>query len=85
MGDEEGQKEFTERNASGQPTEVASQTPAFGASFGFDSNAAAGFPGAMGFGGDISQMQMMMAMQNGMTPNAFGNFPIMGKCLLRQH
>lgn len=32
----------------------------------------------MNFGGDFNQMQMMMAMQNGMAPN-FGAFPIMGK------
>ncbi|KAI2465898.1 hypothetical protein F4781DRAFT_372840 [Annulohypoxylon bovei var. microspora] len=33
----------------------------------------------MNFGnGDMSQMQMMMAMQNGMNPAAFGSFPMMG-------
>ncbi|KAJ3578706.1 hypothetical protein NPX13_g1858 [Xylaria arbuscula] len=33
----------------------------------------------MNFGnGDMTQMQMMMAMQNGMNPAAFGSFPIMG-------
>lgn len=32
----------------------------------------------MNFGGDLNQMQMMMAMQNGMAPN-FGAFPMMGK------
>lgn len=35
------------------------------------------FPG----GGDFNQMQMMMAMQNGMGPNSFGGFPMMGKAL----
>jgi hypothetical protein len=30
--------------------------------------------------GDFNQMQMMMAMQNGMAPNSFGGFPMMGKC-----
>ncbi|KAI0128434.1 pre-mRNA-splicing factor 38B [Xylariales sp. AK1849] len=30
-------------------------------------------------GGDMSQMQMMMAMQSGMNPAAFGTFPMMGK------
>ena len=30
-------------------------------------------------GGDMNQMQMMMAMQNGMNPAAFGSFPMMGK------
>ena len=77
-GVEDGQKDLTERHSSGQPAEEASQTPAFGAGFGFDGNVAAGFPGGMGFGGDMSQMQMIMAMQNGMAPNAFGNFPMMG-------
>ncbi|KAK6864162.1 hypothetical protein PG990_006402 [Apiospora arundinis] len=28
--------------------------------------------------GDMNQMQMMMAMQNGMNPAAFGSFPMMG-------
>jgi hypothetical protein len=28
--------------------------------------------------GDFNQMQMMMAMQNGMAPNSFGGFPMMG-------
>ncbi|ROV94694.1 hypothetical protein VSDG_06185 [Cytospora chrysosperma] len=32
----------------------------------------------MNFGGDFNQMQMMMAMQNGMGSN-FGGFPMMGK------
>ena len=38
-----------------------------------------GFPG-MGFGdmNQMQQMQMMMSMQNGMAPNAFGGFPMMG-------
>lgn len=27
--------------------------------------------------GDMNQMQMMMAMQNGMGPNSFGGFPMM--------
>ncbi len=30
-------------------------------------------------GGDMNQMQMMMAMQNGMNPASFGSFPMMGK------
>lgn len=56
-----------------------SQTPAFGAVNGFDTSAAGGFP-SMGFGGtDFNQMQMMMAMQNGMGgAGGFGNFPMMG-------
>ena len=37
-----------------------------------------GFPGmAGGLGGDMNQMQMMMAMQNGMMPGGF-NFAMMG-------
>jgi hypothetical protein len=37
----------------------------------------------MNFGnGDMTQMQMMMAMQNGMNPAAFGSFPMMGSFLL---
>jgi hypothetical protein len=51
----------------------------FGMGFGYD-NTAAGFPnmGLMGQGAEFNQMQMMMAMQNGMAPNAFGSFPMMG-------
>jgi hypothetical protein len=33
--------------------------------------------------GDFNQMQMMMAMQNGMQPNAFGGFPLMGTSFRR--
>lgn len=69
----EGKKE--DAQAAGQGV---SQTPGFGAGFGFDPSAAGAFPG-MGFGGDFNQMQMMMAMQNGMAPGVFGNFPMMGK------
>jgi hypothetical protein len=32
-----------------------------------------------GASGDYNQMQMMMAMQNGMNPSAFGGFPMMGR------
>lgn len=32
----------------------------------------------MGMGGDFNQMQMLMAMQNGMGAGGFGNFPMMG-------
>jgi hypothetical protein len=47
--------------------------------FGFDPTAIGGFQnmGAIGQG-DLNQMQMMLAMQNGMAPNAFGAFPMMG-------
>ena len=56
------------------------QNTGFGAGFGFDPSATGGFAG-MDVGGDINQMQqmqMMMAMQNGMGSNSFGNFPMMG-------
>ncbi|KAJ3525360.1 hypothetical protein NM208_g11673 [Fusarium decemcellulare] len=37
------------------------------------------FPnGSFAGSGDFNQMQMMMAMQNGMTPSSFGGFPMMG-------
>lgn len=63
--------------------EGVSQTPAFGAGMGFDPSVAGGFPG-MGFGGDMSQMMQMMAMQNGMGSGGFGNFPMMGMFSLGQ-
>jgi len=65
----------------GQSGQEIAQLPAFGAGFGFDPSAAGGFP-AMGFGGDVNQMQMMMAMQNGMGAGNFGNFPMMGKLIM---
>ena len=33
---------------------------------------------AFGDAGNFNQMQMMMAMNNGMAPNSFGAFPMMG-------
>ncbi len=56
-----------------QPTDAS-----FGGSFGVENTA--GFAN-MNFGGagGFDQMQMMMAMQNGMAPNSFGNFPMMGQ------
>ena len=71
--DEDGPKDETGGKTSDYPTEGVSQTPAFGAGFGFDPGAASGF--------DMNQMQMMMAMQNGMAPNGFGNFPMIGMWL----
>ncbi|KAJ2978808.1 hypothetical protein NUW58_g7375 [Xylaria curta] len=54
----------------------ADQSEQSGVNFGFDpmnNNL------NMNFGnGDMTQMQMMMAMQNGMNPAAFGSFPMMG-------
>lgn len=37
----------------------------------------------MNLGGDFNQMQMMMSMQNGMMPNNFTNFSMMGMCAPR--
>ncbi|ORY69512.1 uncharacterized protein BCR38DRAFT_405223 [Pseudomassariella vexata] len=48
-----------------------------GVSFGQDSMNGA-FNGMNIAGGDMNQMQMMMAMQNGMNPAAFGSFPVIG-------
>jgi hypothetical protein len=76
---DDGEMDCAEKDANGQPLveQSISQTPGFVAGFGFDPNAASGFPG-MGFGGDFNQMQMMIAMQNGMGQNGFNNFPMMG-------
>lgn len=48
--------------------------------FGFDATGAGGFPnmGMMGQMGEFNPMQMM-AMQNGITANNFGAFPILGE------
>lgn len=71
-----------EKDANGQPMGMNGMTQplGFGMGFGFDSTAASGFPnmGLMGQGADFNQMQMMMAMQNGMAPNTFGAFPMIG-------
>jgi hypothetical protein len=76
-----GRIEMTEKDSSGQSIMVPGmQSLGFGAGLGFDSTGSGGFPNmaGMGQGGDFNQMQMMMAMQNGMMPNAFGAFPMMG-------
>ncbi|RDW59645.1 hypothetical protein BP6252_12732 [Coleophoma cylindrospora] len=45
----------------------------------FDASGPGGFTNMpFGTAGDFNQMQMMMAMQNGMSANGFGNFPMMG-------
>ncbi|KAH6669049.1 hypothetical protein B0J14DRAFT_547380 [Halenospora varia] len=67
---EDGDKEATE----GDKTAADATQAGFG---NFNPTAAGGFP-AMGFGGDMNQMQMMMAMQNGIGAGGFGNFPMMG-------
>lgn len=72
-GDEKDEeKDTTEKEGEGGVT----QPTGFGNGFGFDQSSG-GFPG-MGFPGDFNQMQMMMAMQNGMAPGGFGNFSMMG-------
>ena len=54
-----------------------------GADGSFTQDASNGAFSNMGFGGagGLNQMQMMFAMQNGMAPNAFGGFPMMGSSL----
>jgi len=81
-GDEEASKEDTKgedaqpSNQSAEDGEGTTQmssnlNPSFGLGNG-------GFPN-MNFGGaDMNQMQMMMAMQNGMMPSGFGGFSMMG-------
>src|SRR5436305_34980 len=74
---------MTEKDSNGQSMMMPGvQSLGFGAGLGFDSTGAGGFPNmaAMGQGGDFNQMHMMMAMQNGMMPNSFGAFPMMGTC-----
>lgn len=73
--EENGDGPAPETDTDGQAVNGVSQNPVFG--FGFDLSAAGAFPN-MGMGGDFNQMQMMMAMQNGMGANSFGNFPMMG-------
>jgi hypothetical protein len=88
--DKSGQTESAEKDSNDQSTTVTGMQPlGFGMGLGFDPTAAGGFPNmaAMSQGGDFNQMQMMMAMQNGMMPNTFGAFPMMGMLsitLLRQ-
>jgi hypothetical protein len=79
---EAGEGDGAQEDMNGQSGQGVSQAPGFGAGFGFDPSAAAGGFPAMGFGGDMNQMQMMMAMQNGMGAGNFGNFPMMGKLAL---
>jgi len=78
---ETGEGDGAQKDLNGPVGQGVSQTHGFGAGFGFDPSAAGGFPG-MGFGGDMNQMQRMMAMQNGMGAGNFGNFPMIGKLTL---
>jgi hypothetical protein len=72
-------EESTEGDANKQEGEADQQDQTL-------SNAAPGFNSMngsfpnMNFGaaGNMDQMQMMMAMQNGMPAGAFGSFPMMG-------
>ncbi|KAI6092339.1 hypothetical protein F4821DRAFT_133602 [Hypoxylon rubiginosum] len=76
--EQEGQERATleETEEKGQGEEDDDQTAQSGMGSGFDSMAG-NFN--MNFGnGDMNQMQMLMAMQNGMNPAAFGSFPMMG-------
>ncbi|KAL3419253.1 pre-mRNA-splicing factor 38B [Phlyctema vagabunda] len=76
--DQDGSKELADKDGDDQATGLQG-VQGFGTGFGFDPTAAGGFNNmAFGAGGDFNQMQMMMAMQNGMAPNNFGNFPMMG-------
>lgn len=72
-----------ETDANGQTVGMVGMgMPNPGMAGGLDATAMGGFPNMamMGQGGDMNpmQMQMMMAMQNGMAPNTFGGFPMMG-------
>ncbi|KAH8894764.1 hypothetical protein GQ53DRAFT_62025 [Thozetella sp. PMI_491] len=68
-GDEMDGNEQNDENDEGKP-----QDGAQGGDFGFGNM----FPNMNFGGGGFDQMQMMMAMQNGMGANGFGNFPMMG-------
>lgn len=57
------------------PKADGTQPPAVGTNFGVDSTNG-NFSGTP-YNGDMNQMQMMMAMQNGMMPNNFSGFPMM--------
>jgi hypothetical protein len=71
-------EESKEANANDQEGEGDQQNQTLdNTASGFD-NTSGAFPN-MNFGaGNFDQMQMMMAMQNGMPANAFGTFPMMG-------
>ncbi|KAI9734064.1 MAG: hypothetical protein M1818_007002 [Claussenomyces sp. TS43310] len=72
-----GQEVSSGEGPPAQATPGMSQTPGFGMGFGLNPAVAGNFLGMpmMGQGGDFDQMQSLMAMQNGMVPNAFGGFP----------
>lgn len=77
VNEEKGDAEAAPEEADGAEDnkDNSQQNSSFTNGFGVGMNGS--FPN-MNFGGDFNQMQMMMAMQNGMAPN-FGAFPMMGK------
>lgn len=75
-GTEEASEAFEQNDADAQAAN-GQKFPGSGAIF--DVNGTGGFSNmAFGAAGDFNQMQMMMAMHNGMGANGFGNFPMMG-------
>ncbi|KAI1105913.1 hypothetical protein F4804DRAFT_90211 [Jackrogersella minutella] len=67
--------EESQENDQGEGGDIKDQSVQSGVDGGLDSMNG----NFMNFGhGDMSQMQMIMAMQNGMNPAAFGSFPMMG-------
>jgi hypothetical protein len=77
----DGTASIQEQDAAAEGDEGAEQAGNDQEQYGDAANG--GFQQNMMFpGGDFNQMQMMMAMQNGMGPNSFGGFPMMGKAPL---
>lgn len=79
MNEDKGDAEAASEDADGAENnkDNSQQNQSFPNGLGFGGGMNGSFPN-MNFGGDFNQMQMMMAMQNGMAPN-FGAFPMMGK------
>lgn len=76
----DGTANSQEQSAVAEGDDGADQTGNDQEQYGASDAANGGFQQNMMFpGGDFNQMQMMMAMQNGMGPNSFGGFPMMGK------
>lgn len=78
-GEEEAQQGNQRSNAQGGEGATA-MSNSFNPSFGLGGMNGS-FPNMNFGGGDMNQMQMMMAMQNGMMPPGFGGFQMMGKSL----
>ncbi|KAI7787882.1 pre-mRNA-splicing factor 38B [Diaporthe eres] len=78
VNEEKGDAEAAPEEADGAEDnkDNSQQNSSFPNGLGFGGGMNGSFPN-MNFGGDFNQMQMMMAMQNGMAPN-FGAFPMMG-------